>query len=63
MPPELIYNSPFPLVTIIAADDASDSFSYAYADARGIHRVYKMSLDDGGWKMRSARTACRAAPG
>ncbi len=51
MPPELIQNSPFPLVTIIAVDDASDNYAFAYADARGVRRVYKMSLSTGEWKI------------
>ena len=51
MPPELIRDSPFPLVTIIAADDASDTYVYAYTDARGVHRVCKMSMGAGEWKI------------
>jgi hypothetical protein len=50
-PAEWLANSPFPLATIIGADDASESFCYAYADARGVCRVYRMSLNDGAWKI------------
>jgi hypothetical protein len=50
-PAEWVANSPFPLVTIIGLDDSSDTFCYAYADARGVHRVYRMSLHDGVWKI------------
>jgi hypothetical protein len=46
-----VANSPFPITTIIGPDDASQTFCYAYADGRGVHRVYTMSLDDGVWKM------------
>jgi hypothetical protein len=49
--PEWVANSPFPLVTIIGRDDPSGSFCYVYADARGVHRVYQMSLSDGVWKI------------
>jgi hypothetical protein len=48
-PPEWLANSPFPITTIIGADDASEAFCYAYADARGVCRVYRMRLDDGTW--------------
>ena len=50
-PPEWLTNSPFPLVTIIALDDASGTFCYAYADARGVRRVYQMRLSDGVWEI------------
>jgi hypothetical protein len=38
-------------VTIIALDDPSGAFTYAYADGRGVRRVYWMSLSDGGWRI------------
>ena len=50
-PAEWLANSPFPLTTIIALDDASETFCYAYADARGVQRIYQMSLADGTWKI------------
>jgi hypothetical protein len=50
-PREWIENSPFPVTTIIGLDDASERFSYLYADARGVHRVYEMTLGDRVWKI------------
>ncbi len=50
-PAEWLANSPFPLVTIIGLDDSSETFCYAYADARDVHRVYRMSLNDDVWKI------------
>lgn len=44
-------NWPFPVTVIIGADDRTERFSYVYADARDVHRVYEMSLDDGIWKI------------
>jgi hypothetical protein len=44
-------NSPLPTVGIIGLDDSSEGFAYLYADARGVHRVYEMTLSDGIWKM------------
>jgi hypothetical protein len=49
--PEWVANSPFPLVTIIALDDPSGAFTYAYADGRGVRRVYRMSLGDARWRI------------
>jgi hypothetical protein len=57
-PAEWIANSPFPLTTIFGLDDASETFFMLYADARGVSRVYQMSLSDGIWKIWG-----RAAPG
>jgi hypothetical protein len=40
-----------------SADDVPEStdspatFRQHYFDSRGVHRVYEMSLDDGGWKL------------
>ncbi len=45
-------NSPFPVTSIIGRDDASGEFSYLYADGRGVHRVYQMTLADGIWRIR-----------
>ena len=50
-PSEWLANSPFPITTIIGLDDHSDTFCYAYADGRGVSRVYRMSLDNDGWKI------------
>ncbi|MGH8793297.1 MAG: hypothetical protein ACRDXX_11705, partial [Stackebrandtia sp.] len=42
-------NAPFPTTAVIGLDDASEEFTMLYADARGVHRVYQMTLDDGVW--------------
>lgn len=49
--PEWIANSPMPVTTIIGLDDASETFIQLYADARGVYRVYQMSLDGGVWQL------------
>lgn len=51
MPAEWVENSPMPLTTIIGLDDAREEFTQLYADARGVFRVYQMSLHDGVWKL------------
>jgi hypothetical protein len=57
-------NSPFPLVGIIGLDDWAETFSMLYADARGISRVYTMSLADGVWKIwRDAPGFCQRFTG
>jgi hypothetical protein len=50
-------NAPFPTVVLVGLDDATGEFTYLYADARGVHRVYRMTFDDGVW------TIWREAPG
>jgi hypothetical protein len=50
-PSEWVEHSPFPVTTIIGLDDPSQQFCYAYADGRGVCRVYEMTLDDGLWKI------------
>ena len=55
--PEWAANSPLPVTTIVGLDDSTETFSMLYADARGVFRVYQMSLSDGVWKM------WREAPG
>src|SRR6185437_590859 len=57
LPPEWVANSPFPIATIIGLDDATKRFSMLYGDARGVFRVYQMSLVNGFWKV------WREAPG
>jgi hypothetical protein len=44
-------NSPLPTIVVIGLDDSSHGYSHLYADARGVHRVYEMSLSDGVWKI------------
>ncbi|MGC5021999.1 hypothetical protein [Micromonospora sp. DT47] len=50
-------NAPFPVTALIGLDDSADDFTMLYADARGVHRVYRMTFADGQWRM------WRAAPG
>jgi hypothetical protein len=50
-PPEWTVNSPFPTAAVIAFDDVTGMFSYAYADARGVRRVYEMKLTGGCWEI------------
>src|SRR5690242_19588666 len=48
-PNEWRENAPFPLTAVIGLDDSADDFTMLYADARGVHRVYRMTLADGVW--------------
>jgi hypothetical protein len=50
-------NAPFPTSVVIGLDDATGEFTYLYADARGVHRVYRMTFDGEVW------TIWRDAPG
>jgi len=50
-PAEWTTNSPFPTVAVIAFDDVSGVFAYAYADARGVRRVYQMHLAARVWEI------------
>lgn len=56
-PAEWVAGSPFPVTTIIGLDDTAEQFTMLYADARGVFRVYEMSLGDGVWRI------WREAPG
>jgi len=51
IPDEWRANSPLPVTTIIGLDDSAATFSMLYADARGVFRVYQMSLSERVWKM------------
>ncbi len=51
MSPDWTAHSPFPATAIVALDDQSATFTYSYADARGVCRVYTMALDDGRWTL------------
>ena len=42
-------NAPTSSSVVMGADDRSGRFAYLYADSRGVHRVYEMSLDDREW--------------
>lgn len=44
-------NVPFPVTSVIGLDDSAEQFTMLYADARGVHRVYQMTLDGGEWRM------------
>jgi hypothetical protein len=44
-------NAPFPTTGVIGLDDAAGEFTMLYADARGVHRVYRMTLAGGEWRM------------
>ncbi|GLW61923.1 hypothetical protein Arub01_01670 [Actinomadura rubrobrunea] len=44
-------NSPFPTTALIGLDDATGEFAMLYADARGVHRVYRMTFADGVWRI------------
>lgn len=48
---EFLKGSPNPVTTIIGLDDSSGQFTQLYADARGVFRVYQMSLNDSVWKL------------
>jgi hypothetical protein len=43
--------APFPTTSIVAFDDHTATFTYSYADARGVCRVYPMTLGDGVWTL------------
>ncbi|MGQ5259853.1 hypothetical protein ACTWLT_03750 [Micromonospora sp. ZYX-F-536] len=44
-------NNPLPVTSLIGLDDAGDGFTMLYADARGVHRVYRMAFADGVWRL------------
>jgi hypothetical protein len=44
-------NAPFPTTAVIGLDDAGEEFTMLYADARGVHRVYRMTFADGVWRV------------
>ncbi|HEX4718886.1 MAG TPA: hypothetical protein VH300_10180 [Thermoleophilaceae bacterium] len=51
VPEELRANAPFPVTVIIGLDDSSERFGYLYADGRGVHRVYEMTLEGSEWSI------------
>lgn len=57
MSAEMVENSPLPTVSIIGVDDSSEQYTMLYSDARGVFRVYQMTLSDGEWEL------WREAPG
>lgn len=44
-------HSPMPVTTIIGFDDTTGECAMLYADARGVFRIYRMSLTDDAWTM------------
>jgi hypothetical protein len=44
-------NAPSSAVAVIGLDDATGEFTMAYADARGVHRVYRLTFADGVWSI------------
>jgi hypothetical protein len=55
--PGWVANSPMPVTSIIGFDDTTQEHAMLYADARGVLRIYRMSLSDDAWRL------WRAAPG
>jgi hypothetical protein len=43
-------NNPLPATELVGLDDAGEEFAVLYADARGVHRVYRMTFADGVWR-------------
>lgn len=56
-PPLWAANSPFPVTSIVGVDDSLENYALLYSDARGVFRVYAMTLAEGVWTLR------RDAPG
>jgi hypothetical protein len=52
-----IGNSPMPVSSVIGYDDTTRELSMLYSDARGVRRIYRMTLSDTAW------TLSRDAPG
>jgi hypothetical protein len=55
--PGWIENSPMPVTSVIGFDDTTLEHAMLYADARGVFRIYRMSISDDSWRL------WRAAPG
>jgi len=55
--PEWVAHSPMPVTSIIGFDDTTLEHAMLYSDARGVFRVYRMSLGTETWQV------WRAAPG
>lgn len=55
--PGWIENSPMPVTSVIGFDDTTLEHSMLYSDARGVFRIYGMSLSEDSWQL------WRAAPG
>jgi hypothetical protein len=50
-------HSPMPVTAVIGFDDTTHDLAMLYADARGVFRIYRMSLTEDSWLLE------RAAPG
>jgi hypothetical protein len=50
-------HSPMPVTAVLGWDDTTGELTQLYSDARGVFRVYRMTLTDTAW------TAWRDAPG
>jgi len=44
-------NAPYPTVAVLAYDDPTGRFAYAYADGRGVSRLYEASFDNSALKV------------
>jgi hypothetical protein len=44
-------DNPFPTLSITGLDDTTEQFSMLYSDARGVLRIYQMTMADGVWKI------------
>jgi hypothetical protein len=40
------------LTSVIGSDDPTGRYAYLYADSRGVHRAYEMTLADREWRIR-----------
>jgi hypothetical protein len=47
-----VANLPFPVFTVMGFDDSSGEFTMLYADARGVCRVYRMTLHGRTWTIQ-----------
>jgi hypothetical protein len=44
-------NAPTSSSMMLGADDRSGTYACLYADSRGVHRIYEMTLDERDWRM------------
>jgi len=49
--PGWIANSPMPVTSVIGFDDTTLEYEMLYADARGVFRIYRMSISDDSWRL------------
>ena len=47
--PDWVSHSPMPVVAILGFDDSNGELAQLYADARGVFRIYRMSVTDEAW--------------